>query len=109
MDPNAPSLCLVRSRLTDRPPETTTLTELRDLIKPEMDRVADPMRSIGRSNVLSTSQGSAYQAYAQDPNSAAMSSMASSIDAYNSDLAPAFDPQSLVCDIRYYLLCDSFR
>ena len=96
MDPNAPSLCMVRSRLTDQPPETTTLSQLRDLIKPEMDRVVDPMRSIGRSNVLSTSRGSVFQAYAQDPNSASIPSMASSIEAYNSDLTPVFDPQSLV-------------
>ena len=95
LDPNSPALTFVRMQLTNQPPDTTTLIQLRDLIKPELDRVVDPLRSLGRSNVLSNSRNSSYLSFV-DPNSSSISNLSSSVEDYNSCQPITFDPQAMV-------------
>ena len=95
LDPNSPSLTFVRMQLTTQPPDTTTLAQLRDLIKPELDRVVDPLRSLGRSNVLSNSRSSSYLSFVE-PNSSSISNLSSSVEAFNSCQPTVFDPQVMV-------------
>ena len=95
LDPNSSSLSYVRMQLTNQPPDTTTLAQLRDLIKPELDRVVDPLRSLGRSNVLSNSRNSSYLSFA-DPNSSSISNLSNSVEAFNSCQPVTFDPQAMV-------------
>ena len=60
VDPKAPELTFIRMQLSNKE-VTTPLEELRMLIKPELDRAVDPMRSLSRSSVSSTSR-SGYHA-----------------------------------------------
>ena len=84
---NADASCLtfVRIQLNSQPAEITTLFDLRELVKPELDRAVDPLRSLGRSSVMSNSRsGSAYHLFA-DPNAASISNLASSVAAFNEE------------------------
>ena len=103
LDPNSPSLTFVRMQLTNQPPDTTSLVQLRDLIKPELDRVVDPLRSLGRSNVLTNSRNSTYLSFS-DPNSSSISNLSSSVEAFNSCQPVAFDPQMPWCPRRWMRL-----
>ena len=92
MDPNAPSLTTICWQVTQLNPETATLQQIRAIIKPELDRVVDPLRSIARSNVLSNSRQSSLLYSYSDPLASSMSNLASSVEVYNMEAPPL--PQS---------------
>ena len=57
--------------------------------------MVDPLRSLGRSNVLSNSRNSSYLSFV-DPNSSSISNLPSSVEAFNSCQPDVFDPQAMV-------------
>ena len=94
MSPDSPSLTLVRMKVDGRDPATTTLADIRALIKPDLDRAIDPLSTVARSGMLSTARGAAFHGL-YDPSDTSMVNLSSSVGAYNQAAAlpsAAFDP-----------------
>ena len=85
INPDAPCLTFVRIQLSAQPAETTSLSDMRNLIKPELDRVIDPLRAVDRSTNKSTSRWGAVHHLLSDPNATSITNIAVSVSAYNQD------------------------
>ena len=97
MSPDSPSLTLVRMKVSALDPDLTSLARIRAEIKVDLDRAVDPLATVARSGVLSTSRGAALHVF-QEPSATCLTNLSASVAGYNMAAVSSFDPAAFMAE-----------